>query len=70
MPMHATGYAATGGPKEGAARRRIIACAVPRYGAAKSWFNAHTMLTETRPVWWKCLLITIVVGTKFPRNAR
>jgi hypothetical protein len=33
----------------------------------KLW-DARATMTETRPVWWKRLLIRIVVGTKFPKK--
>jgi hypothetical protein len=35
----------------------------------KQW-DAHALLTEQRPVWWKRLLIRIFVGTKFPKEKR
>jgi len=35
----------------------------------KQW-DAHALMTEERPVWWKRLLIRIFVGTAFPNRKR
>ena len=35
----------------------------------KQW-DARATITEERPVWWKRVLIRIVVGTKFPKRRR
>ena len=33
----------------------------------KQW-DGHATMTGRRPVWWKRILIRIVVGTKFPKR--
>jgi hypothetical protein len=33
----------------------------------KQW-DGHAAVTRKRPVWWKRVLIRLVVGTKFPKG--
>jgi hypothetical protein len=35
----------------------------------KQW-DAHALMTQERPAWWKRVLIRIFVGTRFPKGRR